>query len=565
MNPWGGIYFHGPEADDSRLEGCVLKHNRGYSLSIYDELYNYWYEINPGIAVSDASPTITGCEITDSTAQYGIYIENGSPEIAGNTINTDIDYGIYAVSGSPEIMNNTITGLVGWGIEVSRASSPVVTGNTVSAYGTGIAGGVGTYQNNIVSGARTGIRITDGGTCQGNTLNNNEYGVYVSYYNESPNSIISGNSYSNNSKADVYASGTIKTAAVWGDAGDTVFEIPWRLTIAEGGSLTIQPGGKTVKVYGDENGGGYFNVAGILIATNVTFTWADGVNPWGGIYFYGSGANASRLENCVLEHAQGYTHTFCDIGSEYCNDIASVITVSKASPTITGCGITKNTAACGIGINYGSPAISNSTISGMDYGLYIIAFSSPIVTGNTLSQNHDGIYLEYDSTGNFQGNAIVANTAYGIHYTGTSIIDATGCNWGDATGPLDDSDDRASGGWYNPNGLGNKVSNHINYGSWVIPADDDNDGLSNDLENAGPTNPSDPDTDDDGLIDGVEDGNHNGVVDVWETDPCKADTDGDGVSDKVEIDAGSDPLDPNSIPRIQPPSIQGPLMLLLSE
>jgi MYXO-CTERM domain-containing protein len=49
--------------------------------------------------------------------------------------------------------------------------------------------------------------------------------------------------------------------------------------------------------------------------------------------------------------------------------------------------------------------------------------------------------------------------------------------------------------------------------------------------------PTDADTDDDGLNDGEE-------VDEHGTDPLNADTDGGGTSDGQEIEDGTDPLDP---------------------
>ncbi|PTL76944.1 OmpA family protein [Vitiosangium sp. GDMCC 1.1324] len=87
--------------------------------------------------------------------------------------------------------------------------------------------------------------------------------------------------------------------------------------------------------------------------------------------------------------------------------------------------------------------------------------------------------------------------------------------------------------------------------------DDDHDGLSNDDEIALGTNPNDPDSDDDGILDGIEvhiggtnpldddsdddgllDGNedadHDGVRDPGETDPLDADTDDDGLQDGTE-------------------------------
>lgn len=48
------------------------------------------------------------------------------------------------------------------------------------------------------------------------------------------------------------------------------------------------------------------------------------------------------------------------------------------------------------------------------------------------------------------------------------------------------------------------------------------------------TDPTNPDTDGDGIPDGLEDANHNGRVDTGETDPNDIDSDGDGLPDGLE-------------------------------
>jgi hypothetical protein len=47
------------------------------------------------------------------------------------------------------------------------------------------------------------------------------------------------------------------------------------------------------------------------------------------------------------------------------------------------------------------------------------------------------------------------------------VLDAEDNWWGDASGPLDDSDDTATGGLYNPTGLGNAVSDNVDYHPWA--------------------------------------------------------------------------------------------------
>ncbi|MBI2500607.1 MAG: hypothetical protein HYW02_03895, partial [Deltaproteobacteria bacterium] len=65
-----------------------------------------------------------------------------------------------------------------------------------------------------------------------------------------------------------------------------------------------------------------------------------------------------------------------------------------------------------------------------------------------------------------------------------------------------------------------------------VKEDLDNDCLRTSA--SGETDRFDSDTDDDGILDGIEDINRNGVKDTNETDPRYTDTDGDGISDGVE-------------------------------
>jgi RHS repeat-associated protein len=72
--------------------------------------------------------------------------------------------------------------------------------------------------------------------------------------------------------------------------------------------------------------------------------------------------------------------------------------------------------------------------------------------------------------------------------------------------------------------------------------DSDDDGLNDgDEVNTYKTNPLDPDSDGDSLTDGNEANSHS-------TNPTKIDTDGDFFGDGLELEAGTDPLDPNDFP-----------------
>ncbi|GAB4306292.1 MAG: hypothetical protein Kow0069_02880 [Promethearchaeota archaeon] len=71
--------------------------------------------------------------------------------------------------------------------------------------------------------------------------------------------------------------------------------------------------------------------------------------------------------------------------------------------------------------------------------------------------------------------------------------------------------------------------------------DTDDDGALDGAEVLAGTYYLDPDTDDDRLLDGEE-------MNTYGTDPKLSDTDGDGYSDYLEVKYGSDPLDPSSLP-----------------
>ncbi|MEI6263155.1 MAG: right-handed parallel beta-helix repeat-containing protein, partial [Deltaproteobacteria bacterium] len=316
----------------------------------------------------------------------------------------------------------------------------------------------------------TGIKIdgTSSGTYQGNTISGNTVCGIVISYNGTNCPVFTGNTYSNNASNDLSLSGKISTHVNWTENVDLVYTIS-SLSIAEGASLNIASG-ITVR-FSSIGSIGRLTVNGTLAAKGVTFTWADGKNRWDGLYFNGSGSSGSKLENCIIEYT-----AFAGCDYQQCYGY-SAIEINNSSPTITGCTIRNGSDNYGISINGGSPVISNNAISGFTHypdndgiGLLVSNNALPIVTGNSITANATGIKIDGTSSGTYQRNTIKGNSTHGLYYSGTPVIDATNCDWGDPSGPLDDSDDRATGGLYNPNGKGNKVSDHVNYNPWGISA-----------------------------------------------------------------------------------------------
>jgi parallel beta-helix repeat protein len=129
-------------------------------------------------------------------------------------------------------------------------------------------------------------------------------------------------------------------------------------------------------------------------------------------------------------------------------------------------------------INIANEAIDDSTrfsncvfrfsTNGSTGGALSVTNANPQVSHCIFTQNGVGINYLGAAGDPLKGSVndcdIFANTYYGIKNTGMSfVIDATNNWWGDATGPHDPSDDTGSGGWYNPGGLGDEVTDKVDY------------------------------------------------------------------------------------------------------
>ncbi len=79
--------------------------------------------------------------------------------------------------------------------------------------------------------------------------------------------------------------------------------------------------------------------------------------------------------------------------------------------------------------------------------------------------------------------------------------------------------------------LNNKMEHDIH--TLIDNPDTDQDGISDGIEFLHELDPRNRDTDGDGIIDGLEDANWNGLVEMGETDPRKSDSDKDGLCDGV--------------------------------
>ena len=185
-----------------------------------------------------------------------------------------------------------------------------------------------------------------------------------------------------------------------------------------------------------------FYVDGTLLARGtalnpILFTSDDAVKQpgqWRVLDFHSTATN-SILENCIIEYgasvAGGYN------GSLQFDGVPSLL--------VTNCTIRSSTND-GIYCNGSSPLIRNCRIvNNARDGVRTVGGSSPMVTNS----------------------AIAGNLGFGVNNLDTSkIIKAQGNYWGHPSGPFDNSN--ADGlGLTNPGGLGDRVSEYVNWSSFL--------------------------------------------------------------------------------------------------
>jgi hypothetical protein len=168
-----------------------------------------------------------------------------------------------------------------------------------------------------------------------------------------------------------------------------------------------------------------------------------------GVLYYGTGCIGSVYDG--NSYTGKGTGDWLDYGVEFGS--GAVGTVQNS--TFTGC--------LGVASTDGSTsgAILATEFYGPGTAVDIIACQ--------LTGNNEGVMVGYDVSDTSDVTVtdciIVGNTSYGVSSTGVAVA-AEGNWWGDPTGPLDNSDDTGSGGLYNPGGLGDEVSDNVDYDPW---------------------------------------------------------------------------------------------------
>lgn len=166
-------------------------------------------------------------------------------------------------------------------------------------------------------------------------------------------------------------------------------------------------------------------------------------------------------------------------------------------------------------------------------GVSTVLFASPSAAAPDLE-----FYIEHFSTlqsltGTFDGTPAIQV------FTGSTAAAGVGTDF------LPGSGENVSYALYDADSDGLEDWEEIVIGTDPNNPDTDGDGIidGEEVNGVNDTDPLDSDSDADGLVDGDEDLNGNGQVDVGETNPNDVDSDNDGILDYVEV-MGANPTDP---------------------
>ncbi|MHA2658604.1 MAG: beta strand repeat-containing protein, partial [bacterium JZ-2024 1] len=381
------------------------------------------YSGGSGGTLGDPSVPILGNTITGVTGSanpansYAVYVDNSSPFISFNTVNTSLNggqgtntYGLYITNGSdPIVQFNTINGgtatAQSTGIFNDSTAWNGATGNTISG-GTCTASGCSSL--GIILGAGTPTigpsNDIDGGT------GSDTVGISVV---GTANPTITGNTSISGGIA------TFESVGIYGTGS------PWNSTVSDN---TIISGGSCA---GCVSFGIYLEAGTPTIGSNNSITGGTGAFTYG--IYVTAGANPTILNNTSIS---GGTATVESIGifgdtSSWTGTVSNNTISGGTGGTCAGC------ASYGIRLDAGTPTIGpNNSIDGgsgtYTRGIGVFFSANPTISGNTSISGGNatsqgfGIYGNTSSwTGTVSNNTISGGTCTGCSSYGIRLLGST--------------------------------------------------------------------------------------------------------------------------------------------
>ena len=207
------------------------------------------------------------------------------------------------------------------------------------------------------------------------------------------------------------------------------------------------------------------DVSGLMISGNIFYGDSDGsgeaidINPYTG------------AGDVTIQNNEFYGYLYAGVSIEASNvQVTGNIINSDVTKGFYGVRFIDVTG----GQSYSNVLISNNDIQNLQYAISIGTSTdvgstlTATVYINTLTNNDAGIRVRYGADPTMIHNNIFGNANYGISNEVTEVVAAERNWWGDPSGPYDPSDDILTGGWYNPGGAGDTVSDYVDYDPWSL-------------------------------------------------------------------------------------------------
>ncbi len=438
---WRRIYLGDTVIDFlTRFENVVFKYGGGETANVYTNRCNvpfvsceFLESASAGLYIQESSALIEGNTISDNNGT-GFYLQgnNRQPTLRNNTITRNY-HGLYVYDSIPIVRNNAFTDNLEWGLYCREARAmPAITGNTIT-------------------GNKRGIRLP------ASALPNPE----------------DGNILGPNQVNGVWMRGNTRTTDLrFGRlfAGENheiyTYQVNDTITLAAGAKLTVDPG---VVVKFEDNAG--LDIYGALSATGtasapVVFTsYRDddfggdfsldgyGSSPrngsWRGIRFFSS----ASAEDCLFDHVwvrYGGSNGSANVYSDRCAFPIRNSTIANSST---------------YGIYF-----SDADLVLTDTDVWVNAYDGILLQGNSvltatgcrlIGNFGDGVEANHTAGIMIGQSELFANLGNGIRDGTSGAITATGNWWGAADGP----------GGVGP-GSGDEVNGEVDYADFLAAGRD---------------------------------------------------------------------------------------------